>query len=165
MENDYVKVATIGKSFGSDGTVRIKMFPEFLDTAKKEDFIFLDWDNYFVPFRILKWKKSDQYIIFDDIVNQHQADKLQGKSCFLPKALVSHLIQEEELPFLGFTIFNDSKSIGKVIHIEEMTDQFLATVIFNENEVFIPIHESLIIDINPDKKELYMELPEGLLNL
>lgn len=165
MESEYIKIATLGKSFGTDGTIRIKVFPEFHDEAKKQDFIFIETDNYHVPYRVIKWTKSDQYILFDDINDQFQADKLQGKKCYLPLNIVSHLIENESLPFVGFSLYSDGKLVGKIEHVEEMTDQLLATVIINEGEILIPIHESLILDVNPEKQELYMQLPEGLLDL
>ena len=165
METNYTKIGIIGKSFGTEGFNRIKMYDDFFDVCKKQDFIFLQIDNYFVPFRVVAWKNNHQLVKFDDISTQFQADKLHKSYCYLPTSKVEHLIEKEDFPILGFTIFNGEEMLGEIVDLHEMTEQFLAVVIFNEKEVFIPIHESMIISIDSTNKQIIMDLPEGLLDL
>ncbi len=47
----------------------------------------------------------------------------------------------------------------------ERPAQTLLSIVYGGEEVLIPLVDDFIVDIKPRKKELYLDLPEGLLNL
>ncbi|MFT6850340.1 MAG: 16S rRNA processing protein RimM [Sphingobacteriales bacterium] len=54
--------------------------------------------------------------------------------------------------------------MGEIISIEEYPSQSMATLWVKEQTILIPIHPDWIIDLNPESKELTLDLPEGLID-
>lgn len=165
MEISYTKVGTVGKSFGVKGYNRIKIFDDYFDTVIEQKFVFLEVDNYHVPYRINEWRSSNQEVKFDDISDQVSADKLNALSVYLPSELLKNDDEQLSVGFIGYTIFDLENEIGLITDIMDLKEQILAQVQYQEKEVYIPIHESLIVDLKMDEKILVMNLPDGLLDL
>lgn len=161
----FIKVASLGKSFGTNGFNRIKLFESFHQITKKQVHLFLKLDDSYVPFRIMEWKQGNSMIRFDDITTQDQADRLNGVGAYLPEEVVGHLEVNNELPFVGYTVFDREDKIGDIIEIYEMPQQLLALVEYDNREIYIPLHQDLILEANDDEEYLIMDLPEGILDL
>ena len=68
--------------------------------------------------------------------------------------------------WIGYTFIDEELGlIGKIEQILSLPGHFTALIMHDEKEVLIPLHESLIVRINKEKKELVFNLPSGLLNL
>jgi 16S rRNA processing protein RimM len=63
--------------------------------------------------------------------------------------------------FVGFSVETQQGNLGTVDNVDDSTANTLLIV----GDKLIPINESLIDDIDHDKRILYMNLPEGLLDL
>jgi len=71
------------------------------------------------------------------------------------------------LQLIDFKII-DSESNDLVGVIEDIYDNsahLLAKVIYNENELLVPLHSELVINVNEEEKEITLQMPEGLINL
>lgn len=67
---------------------------------------------------------------------------------------------------LGFKIFDHNKLVGEIKSFSSNSMQDLLIVHDAENFVIeIPFVDELVEDIDYDKKEVYMNLPEGLLDI
>ena len=165
QDETFIKVATLGKSFGTSGFSRIKLFDSFQKISKRQVFLFLKLDDTYVPFRIKEWKQGQTMIRFDDIVSQEQADRLNGVGVYLPEEVVGHLEISTQMPFVGYTILNLEDKIGDIIEIYEMPQQLLALVEYDNREIYIPLHENLIVKVNNEEEYLIMDLPDGILDL
>ena len=165
MANKYTQIGHLGKSYGIDGFNRITIFEDFEELAHHEKFLFLEEEDYHVPYRIQNWKKGGKQIRFTDVLTQDSADKIQNKEIFLPTDIVSHLLSSPFYGIEGFTVYNGQELIGKIIDLQELPQQLMATVQYNEKEVFVPIHDSLVLSIDQDVKKIFMELPDGILEL
>jgi len=165
METEFTKIGILGKSFGTEGFNKLKVFNEFGEIVKKSDFLFIKVDNYYVPYRVEAFKPGKRMIKFDDVETQQSADKLHNQSLYLHTSVVGHLLVNELEAWIGYTVFSDDKSIGKIIDIREMPHQLLATVSYQNKEIYLPIHEDLIVEIVPEEKMIALDLPEGILDL
>jgi 16S rRNA processing protein RimM len=68
--------------------------------------------------------------------------------------------------WIGYTLIDEEIGlVGKIEQILSLPGHFTALIMHDEKEVLIPLHESLIVSINKEKKELVFNLPTGLLNL
>jgi 16S rRNA processing protein RimM len=69
--------------------------------------------------------------------------------------------------FVGYTIVDeDNELIGKIVELDDRTDNFLFVVETKSgDEVFIPVADEFITDIDTDTKTLTMNLPIGLVDL
>ena len=67
----------------------------------------------------------------------------------------------------GFILLNqDEIEIGVIEDVISMPQQELAQIMTKaQQEILIPLHESLIVDIDPDRKVVKMEIVDGLTDL
>ena len=82
MESNYTKIGSLQKSFGTAGFLKYKVFPNYSEELKDAAFLFLQHDDYYVPYRILNFEQGKRLIQFDDIDNQEKASSIQKS--FLP---------------------------------------------------------------------------------
>ena len=66
---------------------------------------------------------------------------------------------------LGYTIYNSKDKLSEVLEVIEQPHQLLCRLEINSKEVLIPINESFLKKIDHKKKEVIVELPEGLLEI
>lgn len=76
-------------------------------------------------------------------------------------------ILEEEGGLLGYSVIDDENGIeiGKIIHIDQSTDNILFIVENGGEEIFIPASEDFIISIDDEAGSIRMRLPEGLVDI
>jgi 16S rRNA processing protein RimM len=68
--------------------------------------------------------------------------------------------------FQGFTLVDVALGeIGVIREVLELPGQFLALVDYQDQEVMVPLHPSLIQKADLKNRILEMDLPEGLLEL
>jgi len=66
---------------------------------------------------------------------------------------------------LGYTIISDNGSLGEILEIIEQPQQLLCRLEIKGKEVLIPLHEGSLQKVNHKKKEVTVELPDGLLEI
>jgi 16S rRNA processing protein RimM len=67
----------------------------------------------------------------------------------------------------GYTILSsDEQVIGTVAEIIKNPGQMLLNVATPAGKtILIPLHEDLIVRVDPEKRRIIMELPDGLIDL
>jgi ribosomal 30S subunit maturation factor RimM len=80
--------------------------------------------------------------------------------------------EEDEQDFIGWKLYDSADEkpssrtkpilVGTIIGIEAIPGNDLLVVERDGTEVLIPLHEDLIVSVNPKKEELLLDLPEGL---
>jgi 16S rRNA processing protein RimM len=67
--------------------------------------------------------------------------------------------------FLGFTIINHDEELGEICEVIEQPHQLLCKIFLDNKEALIPIHEDSLEKIDKKNRKLYVNLPEGLLEI
>ena len=126
-------------------------------------------DGIFVPFFTtnIRPKTNDTLLLqIEGINTDTQAKKLVNCPIF---ALTKDMPEQDEVYcdyFIGYTLIDsEAGEIGKIIDIDDTTENALFIVDYNGQNLYIPISEDFIINIDEDAKIIEMELPEGLLSL
>jgi 16S rRNA processing protein RimM len=65
----------------------------------------------------------------------------------------------------NYKIFNQNTFIGNVFDMEELPSQIMVYIDYEDKQVMIPLVTDFIIELNHKTKEIFMELPEGILDL
>ena len=79
--------------------------------------------------------------------------------------------ERKGVDFYGFqvkdfmVIDKNNKKIGIIVEIIEKPFQSLMVVNTNSKEIFIPIHQDIILSVCHEKKQIQVELPKNFLNL
>ena len=132
------------------------------------DYLVLDVDGILVPFFMEEYRfRNDSVCLvkFCDVDTQQRAQELTGCDVYFPRALAE---EAEETPSLsslvGFEIVrvSDSFAIGKITAIDDTTQNILFEL---EDGTLIPASDELIENIDVNKKEIIMNIPEGLLDI
>lgn len=135
-------------------------------------FVFIELKNKsYIPFRIVSSKvlsETDAIVRFEGIDTVEKAKKIAGKHIFLPTEAYDRLQPAEQtLDFKGFVLYDQyDKKTGVVESVTEYPGQLMANVILtNGKEALIPIVEQHIINIDGRKKELTLQIPDGLIEI
>ena len=67
--------------------------------------------------------------------------------------------------FLGFTIISEDEELGEICEVIEQPHQLLCKIFLNNKEALIPIHEDSLEKIDKKNRKLYVNLPDGLLDI
>lgn len=123
----------------------------------------------FIPYFIetTKIKADDEiYIKLESIDTREVALKLSAKKVWLPETdFKKFAAKSSPANLLGYTIINESESLGEILELIEQPHQMLCRLIINGKEVLIPLHEKTLKKVDHKKKEVFVELPNGLLEI
>ncbi|MBN2892675.1 MAG: hypothetical protein JXL97_12475 [Bacteroidales bacterium] len=161
-------IGTFLKTHANKGQVSAKIHVDLFQL--KEESILVEIDNYLVPFFIDFSKCNlDVYPLIlklkniDDVV---QAALVKGKRIFIPKSQVDD-IDEILIDFDNFVIgysITDQK-LGFIGNISEYVDDKknpLFVVTNNDKDALIPVNAIEFLEADHDKKELFVKLPENI---
>ena len=147
----------------------------FLDTDDPArygelDSFFIEIRRKLVPFFIKNFRLQGSHAIvkLEDVDNIEQAKKLVARKIFLPLGLLPDLGTGEFYlhEIIGCTIIDRvSGRLGQVKEIYETGGNRLAGMEYNQKEVLVPLNRDFIVRIDKKNKELFMNLPDGLLEL
>jgi 16S rRNA processing protein RimM len=159
----------IVKIHGCEGAVTVKVEKIFSDKIPEMETVFLEIEGRQVPFFIEHFQiYGHQNVLFwfEDFKSVEKVKEFIGCNVFIAagdRELNSNLQQK----ILGFEIMStENQLIGSVVKITENPGQLLLTVVSDSgNEILIPFHEDLIINVNTELKTIIMSLPDGLSTL
>ena len=115
--------------------------------------------------------EKEAILKLEEVDSREAALKLYNKEIFVEKKLVREnpITKEKENEFsifLGFIISDQELGlIGKIIDIAEYPQQIMAFVEYEGKEIMIPLNETFILEIDPEKKTISMDLPRGLISI
>lgn len=168
---DYSFIGKIAGTHGLDGKVILR---HHLNDSKKlmqlaHIFIELNKESY-IPFFIEEKKKlNEDEVLFrlDEVQQMEQAKALSGKSVYIEKELYQKLHPKAVHEGMeGFTILDKKAgNIGTIISLMETPGQVLASVKYQGKEALIPLIDATIIGIDPLRKIIEVQLPDGLLDI
>lgn len=69
------------------------------------------------------------------------------------------------ISLVGFRLFDGDSDLGVILEVIEQPHQVLCKILLGANEALIPIHEQTLRKVDQKKREVYVELPEGLLDV
>lgn len=168
---EVYKIGKLGKPHGVKGEVSFLFDDDVFDRVDA-DYLVLDMDGILVPFFMeeYRFKSNENALVkFEDIDTQDQARNLTGREVFFPRQLSD--ADEENLSWAEIVDFKlidatTQKSVGTIDSVDDNTINILFEVTSPEGkELLIPASEDLIERVDAQKKEIWVNLPEGLLDL
>ena len=163
MSNNLRQIGKIFKAHGLRGDVKIYSNLDLIQFMNPGDFIYINNDENYIPFKIkeLKHFKKNIYLVsFKEIDHIQKIENLINCEIFSNNKITN----SEEKNYHGFEV-EDIKfgNIGKVSN-KIQTSNYSVLVVKKENrEVFIPMHDNFVLEINDEK--IKVNIDEELLNL
>ena len=167
------QIAQVLKSNGTDGELIMgfrDIAPEDINTKEP---VFIYFDGLPVPFFINSFTKrgSNKALVhITDIMDYNDAEELVGKGVFADKSALETDFDDDDLSMLvGWTLIyphdQEEEEVGEITDYLDIPGNPCIEIKTFEDEEFIiiPLHEDLILGLDPKHREIYMKIPEGLL--
>ncbi|MBS1651403.1 MAG: hypothetical protein JSU07_05255 [Bacteroidetes bacterium] len=111
----------------------------------------------------ISFLKQSLLVKIEDVTSIELARKFIGKKVHVNADAV---VPENDNEFIGYVIFeNTIGALGSITHINDTGTQILATLIYKEKEITLPLHPELITEIDDKKKVIFYNSPNGLIDL
>lgn len=162
----------ITRTNGNNGGLSIYLDVDDPNEYEGLDAVFVELKGQLIPYFVDRIKihtsKNTALVYFEDIETIEDAQPLSGKSLYLPLASLPKLDGNKFYfhEVLNFTVVDkQAGKLGAIKQILEYPNQALFQVFMKEKEILIPINDQVITNVNRDRKEISVDLPEGLLSI
>ena len=167
---EYFKIGKLAATFGVDGQLVLEhsLGKKSLLSGLKTFFIEEKKDT-FLPYFIVSTKiKNDKetYLTLDGIQSKEDARLLIKKEVWLTeKDFKKFAVDTSPISLLGYTVINKETEVGQVTEVIEQPHQLLCVVKTENNEILIPVHKESLEKMDKKERRLYVNLPDGLLEI
>ena len=170
MNFSYTKIGTIITKHGFNGSLILKVSGKYSNNLSIVDFLFIQINKKHIPFKLdsIKTFKNKSYKIkFNEVNDDAYANQLISKSVFIKSNDYPDLKKETNIysAIINFSAFNNEAKIGEIININENLPQPVFEINYKSKTVMVPIHEDLIIKIDKENKNIFLRIPDGLLDI
>jgi|WetSurMetagenome_2_1015567.scaffolds.fasta_scaffold89506_4 16S rRNA processing protein RimM len=116
----------------------------------------------------MRFDRNSHFLKLESIDSLAKADALAGQDIYVPEEALG---PPEEGSFYDFQIIGsmlltkDGEAIGRVTGVVPMGDRSLLVADRDGKEILIPFTKPVVIEVDPSKKEIRVDLPAGLLEL
>lgn len=167
---NFISIGQLGKPYGTKGALRAKVDNKFLPSLLSADAIFTPVSGKPAPYFVEEILSEEPPILkLEEVDSKEHARALSGQELLLREsdlALAEEEEPEEYNAMLGYTVHEEEAgAIGPIEAVIELPEQIMAVVAYEGREILIPINEHFLRSFDPDKKVVYMRLPDGLLDL
>ena len=179
--DDLQQVAQVLKSNGTDG----ELVMSFRDIAPEDinikEPVFIVFDGLPVPFFIESFTRrgnSKALVRLTDIENQEDVEEIAGKAIYIDSDNLPEVSFEEDgyAALIGWMVLTPSEDasdededsltvdeVGEITDLIDIPNNPCIEVETKNGAVMIPLHEDLILSVDPDSQEIIMQIPEGLI--
>ena len=182
-----LQVAQVLKSNGTDGEFVMSVRAIDPEDINLQEPVFIVFDGLPVPFFIESFTKrgnSKALVRLTGIHCQEDVDEISGKAVYIEDSAAPELSLEEDgfAALVGWMLLTpeipdqagDGEDViagltGNLCEVGEITDFVdipnnpCIEVETENGAVMIPLHEDLILSVDPEYQEIIMQIPEGLL--
>ena len=168
-KEECFQLGKITKPFGYKGQVVF-----FLDVDEPADYadldaVFVEVKGSLVPYFIkeMNLNGNKATVTFEDL-KAEEAQALVGNDLYLPLEMLPKLTGNRFYyhEIVGWTVVDSEKGdIGTIASVIEYPAQPLFQIMKNDKEILIPIIDPVIKKVDRENKIMYIEAPNGLIDL
>ena len=171
QKEDCFYLGKIVSKHSFKGEVLVKLDTDEPGIYENMESVFVSLGNNLVPFFIEKCylhKSNLLRIRFEDISSEADADRIMGSHLYLPLEFLPKLTGNKFYyhEVKGFAVIDDTHgNVGVITGVNDAVSQALFEVQKGEKQLLIPVTDSIIVKVDRDNKTLYVNTPEGLIDL
>jgi 16S rRNA processing protein RimM len=133
-------------------------------------FVAIDRDEMLVPFFIeeISIAEDKALVKFERIDTAEEAENLVSCGLYLPLEFLPPLDDDQFYyhDIIGYQVIDEMAGVlGPVQQVYPFANQDLLSVMHKDKEVLIPVADEIIKKVDKKNKKLFVELPEGLLDV
>jgi 16S rRNA processing protein RimM len=168
--SNYLRLGKLVATHGLKGELVLKHELRKKSSLKDLKTVFIEEKkNNFLPWFISSVRiknEEETYIKLEGVEVREAATKLTQKNVWVTEEIFKKLAAKSSpVNLLGYTVINEKNSLGKILEVMEQPHQLLFKLEINNKEALIPMNENTLKKIDHKKKEVILELPEGLLDV
>ena len=169
-----LQIAQVLKSNGTDGELVMGFREIAPEDINLQEPVFIVFDGLPVPFYIESFSKrgnTKALVRLTGICSMEDVEEITGKAVYIEEDQLPGMSLEDDgyAALVGWMLLTPAEDEDALIEVGEITD-FLdipnnpCIEVETENgAVMIPLHEDLILSVDPEYQEIIMQIPEGLL--
>jgi 16S rRNA processing protein RimM len=167
---EYFKIGKLVAAFGVNGELILQHELGKKTSLKNLQAIFIEEKkNSFLPWFISSTKiKSDTeiYLSLEGINNREAALQLTQKQVWLTEEdFKKFAAKSAPASLLGYSVIDNATNLGPILEVIEQPHQLLCRLEIQNKEALIPLNEAFLQKIDHRKKQVFVTLPEGLLDI
>ncbi|SHJ15290.1 16S rRNA processing protein RimM [Mesonia phycicola] len=171
QKEDCFYLGKIVSKFSFKGELLVKLDTDDPESFLKMESVFVDLNKNLIPFFIEKSSLQKSNLLrvkFEDISTEKEADLLLKKEVYLPLTMLPEL-KEDQFYFhevIGFKVIDKTfGEVGILKGVNDSTPQALFEIEREGKEILVPLNDDFIWKIDKPNKELYLNVPEGLIEM
>jgi 16S rRNA processing protein RimM len=167
---NYHSIGKLVATFGVHGEVVLQHHLGKKTSLKGLETIFIEQKKdemlpYFIESTRIK-NNDELFLKIEGINTKEAAHKLMQKQLWLTQEdFDKYASKSAPISLLGYHIINEGDDLGEILEVIEQPHQILCRIDLNGKEALIPVHENFLLKIDKKKKQVHVELPEGLLDI
>ena len=177
-----LQVAQVLKSNGTDGELVLGFREIAPEDINLQEPVFIIFDGLPVPFYIESFQKrgnTKALVRLTDICSQEDVEEIAGKAVYIEEDSLPEMSLEEDgfAALVGWVLLTPAGipdqvgedeemelyEVGEITDFIDIPNNPCIEVETENGAVMIPLHEDLILSVDPENRELIMEVPDGLL--
>jgi 16S rRNA processing protein RimM len=168
--NEYFKTGKLVATYGLKGELVYKHSLGKKTSLKGLQAIFVEeGKDIFLPHFIESTKiKSDDeiWLKLEGVDTKEAAHKLTPKEVWLEAAdFKKFAAKSAPISLLGYNLISQEGDLGEILEVIEQPHQVLCTISYKGKEALIPINEAFLEKIDSKNRKVYINLPDGLLDI
>lgn len=109
---------------------------------------------------------EDVYIKLEGIDTKEAARRLAQKEVWVPETEVGQFAgKSAPISLVGYHLWQGKEDLGEILEVFEQPHQVLCRIDLAGKEALIPIHEETLQKIDRKGRRVFVELPDGLLDV
>ncbi len=170
-KEDCFYLGKIVKKYSFKGEVILRLETDQPEIYKDLNTIFLDRGKNLVPYfieRSIFQKGNHMRIQFEDVYSEAEADAILKTDVYLPLEMLPELSGNQFYfhEVIGFMLEDvNFGKIGRIDSINDATAQPLFVTKTEDSEILIPMTDDFIKKIDRKQKIVWVETPEGLIEM
>ena len=171
------QIAQVLKSNGTDGELVMgfrEIAPEDINLNEP---VFIIFDGLPVPFYIESFAKrgnTKALVHLTDICSMEDVEEIAGKPVYIEADNLPEMSLEEDgyAALVGWMVLtpenaddmdSDIYEVGEITDFIDIPNNPCIEVETENGAIMIPLHEDLILSLDPEYQEIIMQIPAGLL--
>jgi len=166
----YFKIGKLVASYGLNGDLVLQHNLGKKTSLKGLEAIFIEENpDNFMPYFIEKTtikSETETYLKIEGIHSKESARRMTPRDVWMKEDdFFKYVKTAAPIALLGFDLIDGENNLGEIVEVIEQTHQILCTILINGKEALIPIHAESLIKIDQKNKKVFVDLPEGLLEI
>ncbi|MBL7942492.1 MAG: hypothetical protein JNM00_06985 [Flavobacteriales bacterium] len=167
--NQLITAGKVVKHQGFEGIVIVVLDHPAIKKPKKDHFLYIDHDGHWIPYKVLDIDATgDSYFecrLFL-VDSEDKARQLSGRTIAVEPDMLRKKPSRLSKGLVGFVVYDAAhRRVGEIIAMEDIPGNPLLKVKHEKGEMFIPAADEWVISADEQRRELVLQLPEGLLDL